>query len=175
MCLIKWVYKMNWPPQIIFLQHKYFFPIFYLNKYTIQWQWLWVHLFRVCNTNIVLTNIKMEYWRDNEDEHYLEGLSYHQPEKKERWKRKKVNSWAKPLACNFLFQPYSLFVLSILVVIKIQYQYLMGQTHDKNKEKYRAREILSFRALVVIYCRGRDEAFLFIYLCISIPDTGILF
>ena len=24
----------------------------------------------------------MEYWRDNEDEHYLEGLSYHQPEKK---------------------------------------------------------------------------------------------
>ena len=55
----------------------------------------------------------------------------------------------------------------------------MGQTHDKNKEKYRAREILSFRALVVIYYRGRDEAFLFIYvfiyLCISIPDTGILF
>ena len=120
----------------------------------------------------------MEYWRDNEDEHYLEGLSYHQPEKKERWKRKKVNSWKKPLACNFLFQPYSLFVLSILVVIKIQYQYLMGQTHDKNKEKYRAREILSFRALVVIYYRGRDEAFLFIYvfiyLCISILDTGIL-
>ena len=127
MGLIKWVYKMNWPPQIIFLQHKYFFPIFYLNKYTIQWQWLWVHLFRVCNTNIVLTNIKMEYWRDNEDEHYLEGLSYHQPEKKERWKRKKVNSWKKPLACNFLFQPYSLFVLSILVVIKVQYQYLMGR------------------------------------------------
>ena len=55
----------------------------------------------------------------------------------------------------------------------------MGQAHDKNKEKYRAREILSFRALVVIYYRGRDEAFLFIYvfiyLCISIPDTGILF
>ena len=24
----------------------------------------------------------MEYWRDNEDEHYLEGLSYRQPEKK---------------------------------------------------------------------------------------------
>ena len=51
----------------------------------------------------------------------------------------------------------------------------MGQTHDKNKEEYRAREILSFRALAFIYCRGRDEAFLFIYLCISIPDTGILF
>ena len=89
----------------------------------------------------------MEYWRDNEDEHYLEGLSYHQPKKKERWKRKKVNSWKKPLACNFLFQPYSLFVLSILVVIKIQYQYLMGQAHEKNKEKYWVREILSFRAL----------------------------
>ena len=152
---------------MIFLRHKYFFPIFYLNKYAIQWQWLWVHLFRVCNTNIVLTNIKMEYWRDNEDEHYLEGLSYHQPEKKKkkkRWKRKKVNSWAKPLACNFLFQPYSLFVLSILVVIKIQYQYLMGQTHDKNKEKYRAREILSFRALYLfiyiypyIFLRGGGQ------------------
>ena len=80
----------------------------------------------------------MKYWRDNEDEHYLEGLSYRQPEKKKkkkRWKRKKVNSCAKPLAsrCNFLFQAYSLFVLSILVVIKVQYQYLMEQAHDKNK------------------------------------------
>ena len=33
----------------------------------------------------------------------------------------------------------------------------MGQAHDKNKEKYRAREILSFRAL-----------YLFIYLFIYI-------
>ena len=30
----------------------------------------------------------MKYWRDNEDEHYLEGLSYRQPEKKK--KKKKV-------------------------------------------------------------------------------------
>ena len=31
----------------------------------------------------------MKYWRDNEDEHYLEGLSYHQPEKKKKKKVKK--------------------------------------------------------------------------------------
>ena len=29
----------------------------------------------------------MEYWRDNEDEHYLEGLSYRQPEKKKKKKK----------------------------------------------------------------------------------------
>ena len=30
----------------------------------------------------------MKYWRDNEDEHYLEGLSYRQPEKKKKKKKK---------------------------------------------------------------------------------------
>ena len=29
----------------------------------------------------------MKYWRDNEDEHYLEGLSYRQPEKKKKKKK----------------------------------------------------------------------------------------
>ena len=31
----------------------------------------------------------MKYWRDNEDEHYLEGLSYRQPEKKKKKKGEK--------------------------------------------------------------------------------------
>ena len=32
----------------------------------------------------------MEYWRDNEDEHYLEGLSYRQPGKKKGEKEKRL-------------------------------------------------------------------------------------